>query len=498
MEVELRKTGLRFYERIFANELTEEVSAETVVPDILPDIQEILCADGMVFLRSKECAKGVLTVDGTIKAYVLYRPEEGGDLQNLELEVPFQIKAERDCIPAQCTSCVVLRLQSLEASVANSRKAAIRARVCADIECFLLKECALTSPPEASDEPTLHVRNETAQIQVVGNVLEKSFVLTDEFQLASGKAVASELIGQNVELLTEDVKKVGTKLVFKGLVRSSLLWRSESGSVEETSWSSGFSQILETDSAEESDDTQIKLILNGALFNLYETSVEGRNVSAQLNILAQAVSTYRQQIEYVSDAYSNSYPLVLHYEEEQRFQTQEVVELRDNMRGTVELQEPIVDVVQTSAKIGYATETETGFACPIQVCLLMRLEDGTLQYAERNFKAEWEFPEKSNCSLRNITCRELYAAPVTGGVEVRMLVLAQAVSCQSVPVRMISGIEADTENPINFAELPSVTVLPYRPEDLWELAKRYHSTVELIQDSNADIESSVLLIPKGR
>lgn len=498
MEIELCKTGMRFYERIFDATLTEDIAAETIVPDVLPDIYEIIYADGMVFLRSKESAKGMITLGGTLRAYALYRVEDHREVQNLEFDVPFQIKVERDCIPAQSSACAMLRLQGLEVSVSNSRKASLRARVYADIECFSLKECALASSVETSDGPDLHLRNETAQVHLIGSVLEKGFVLTDEFALTSGKAIASELVGHNVELFTEDVKKVGTKLVFKGLVRSSFLWRSEDGSLEKTEWSSGFSQILETDSAEESFDTQIRLILQAAHFDMYETSVDGRNVSMQLDILAQAVSTHQQQIEYVTDAYSNNYPLALHYEQEQNFQIQENIELRDNMRGTVELPDPVLDVVQIATKIGFVSDTDNGFSCPIQIGLLFRCEDGLLKYIERNFKAEWEVPEKNNCSVLYVTCREIYAAPVSGGIEVRLLTLAQAVCRQAVPVKLLSSIDADLENQINFADLPSVTVLPYRTDDLWELAKKYHSTVELIQESNAELDSSVLLIPKSR
>ena len=58
MELELKKACFDAYEAAGELTLTQEETAETIVPDYLPDIARIVDASGCLFLRSREIADG--------------------------------------------------------------------------------------------------------------------------------------------------------------------------------------------------------------------------------------------------------------------------------------------------------------------------------------------------------------------------------------------------------------------------------------------------------
>ena len=76
MELELKKTSLDIYEAGGELTLTQEETAETIVPDHCPDIARIIETEGRVFLHGRELRDGKAEVTGTVRVTVLYTPED--------------------------------------------------------------------------------------------------------------------------------------------------------------------------------------------------------------------------------------------------------------------------------------------------------------------------------------------------------------------------------------------------------------------------------------
>mgnify|MGYP006900621888 CR=1 FL=1 len=64
MELSMKRSGIACCEKVFEYAMPVEQAAETVVPDTMPDVERILCAEGMVIIRSKEVSEGRVTVSG--------------------------------------------------------------------------------------------------------------------------------------------------------------------------------------------------------------------------------------------------------------------------------------------------------------------------------------------------------------------------------------------------------------------------------------------------
>ena len=54
MDLTVKCSGIACCERVFEYAMPVEEASETVVPDTMPDVERILCAEGMVMIRSKE------------------------------------------------------------------------------------------------------------------------------------------------------------------------------------------------------------------------------------------------------------------------------------------------------------------------------------------------------------------------------------------------------------------------------------------------------------
>ena len=70
------------------------ITAESVVPDTLPDVGRIVWVQGGLLLKGKELSPGGVGVNGEAWASVLYLTEEQGSLESLRLTKPFRLDFE--------------------------------------------------------------------------------------------------------------------------------------------------------------------------------------------------------------------------------------------------------------------------------------------------------------------------------------------------------------------------------------------------------------------
>lgn len=92
MELELKKACFDAYEAAGELTLTQEETAETIVPDYCPDIARIIETTGKVFLHSREMRDGRAEISGTVRVTVLYTPEGEGGIRTLEFAMPFTVE----------------------------------------------------------------------------------------------------------------------------------------------------------------------------------------------------------------------------------------------------------------------------------------------------------------------------------------------------------------------------------------------------------------------
>ena len=127
MEVSLSKTGFSCYNKIFTQEVKKEATQDTVVPDTMPDISEIIDASGIFMIRSKEVGDGKVKITGNVAVRVIYKAEEEKGVCSIETSVPAELYEESNNIgdDAACSARVLVML--VEARALNPRKVLVRA-----------------------------------------------------------------------------------------------------------------------------------------------------------------------------------------------------------------------------------------------------------------------------------------------------------------------------------------------------------------------------------
>ena len=502
MEAGQNRIDSNCFEKVLSVCVCGEETAETVVPDVLPDICRIVDTDGIVTLRSKTVDQGAVSVSGTINATVLYVPEGSTGMCRLSMDIPYSMSHACGAIDESSRPEASVRLCSIDARMLNPRKVLVRADLEAQICVYNPGTRSVGGRVGTEPDTTANILNKEISYTTVTSAGEKTFIITDEYQLPANLPKLDVMLKEKLELSVDEVKPVGNKVLFKGIARFELMYAGPEGEIASTTWSSSFSQILDSESDGE-PDIRVALMPTGVYFEPLDTA-DGRVVKGEIHAVAQAVSLQRTEASFAVDAYSNKFDVELERERVELTLTQPQISFRETIHELVEIPGAISEVMGVYAKTGAVSMEESELSCPVSVSIIYCDENGEMLSLYRRISLSISHEIAADLTVESMAsrCIEPYAAPAAGGIDLRLPVDITISVEKNVSFEAVITITENTEAPIDCTALPSVVALQGAKADLWSLAKRYRSTPELILAANniTDISEAegVILIPSFR
>ncbi len=281
--------------------LTHEETLETAIADYCPDMGRIVETAGTLCLRTVTAQNGNVELKGTIRVTVLYTSEESVGLRSLTHSVPFTCGAESRPLAA----CQVLwasgRLLLCEAQALTPRRLSLRIMpewtVCG-YRCGTARLCV-----GAEGEPSLRLRRQEHTLCLTTAMAEREFSVTGEAAAPAGQPVPEDLLLYRMYPQVSSCQVVGNKLLVKGDITLSALYRCQQQKLHTYTAALPFSQIVDSPVAEEDSDVTARTqLLCGEARLLRSEETCGFAVTAELRVLLQC--TKKETVSCVADLYS--------------------------------------------------------------------------------------------------------------------------------------------------------------------------------------------------
>ncbi|NLT39645.1 MAG: DUF3794 domain-containing protein [Clostridiales bacterium] len=302
------------WENTFTQELRQTAQTEVIVPDTCPDVVQLYENSAMVFIDSRRAMDGKIEVAGSVRCEILYQAAEE-ELVRLETTIGFTAVMEDDDIRADDTVLVSAEPDRPDIRIINSRKLAVNAGVLLRAGAYretTNEICKDVDIPEGYGIRRLVTAN---RVETVEAVKEKTFTITDRFEIERAKSGAEEILRSNVNVTEQDHKLIGRKIILKGVITVDSMYRSFEGQVENASFELPFSQIMETEGNEDAR-CDLSFLMRAFLLQPEQDSYyEGRNLELKAEITVQAVCRSTEEIEVLEDIYSVSHPMQTEYEQ---------------------------------------------------------------------------------------------------------------------------------------------------------------------------------------
>ena len=163
MELVFQEKQLDYLGRVLDQTVTQELTAEVIVPDSCADADRVVDAFGTLLVRAEECTAGSASVSGEVQAGILFVTEDGR-LERLETVIPFSARRGWEGEQSDCRLQCVCRLCSVDARLVHSRKLLVRVGVSCTLTVYAAFTRTLHDFPEPA--PTLQLRRKRLPLRL--------------------------------------------------------------------------------------------------------------------------------------------------------------------------------------------------------------------------------------------------------------------------------------------------------------------------------------------
>lgn len=490
MENEIKKTIM--HSAYPSAHFTAEVLSEgdAIVPDSKPDIEEILLCEGRAAADKTELQNGRVIINGTAYFTVLYKPESEGNVCSVSLSLPFNHIASIETVSPDDKACLTLDMADCSCSLINSRKLSLKGIIAL---CFA--SYSDISFPVYTDIniPEIELKKETVVSSSVGASKSASFSVSDILPLHESDDDIDELLLCRPVIKDSTLKLVPGKAVIKGSLSVTHLYLSEGGTLEYITHEIPFTEIC--DVPELTEDMTPELILSvGSVSSHKDPSPESSHgaisLNAEINMCLLAFSTVAESA--VVDAYlpgSASDLEVAKIKKSEIIDTfSESVTVKDSAELPIDMP-PMEKICPIFAFISsHKTECENGkvtFSGTV-TAIINYISDGCIY----SFKKDTDFKKEFSCPSGNffITSRARvsysdYNFINQAKADIRSIIeLFVTLRQNDDDFSSINSVQINGEEKLNF---PSVVIYFVKSGDtLWDIAKRYKTTVDKILFAN--------------
>lgn len=496
MELQLGKQEHRMYTRIFDRIGEETCSVDAVVPDALGDLSALVVTEGTFCLWNLAFSDKSAQIEGCVAADVVYT-EENGALRSFPVELPVKVHMSGDTLSEDVRPWLRCTLAALDARAVNSRKVRVTARLSLCLRAYRETELKLTERIE-SDGGAVFTHTEPLCVHVPVAVEEQTFTATQMHRFTAGQPETDRLLCHTESVLFDEVRIADGRAVVQGRVRASVsyLQQGQSCPVVET-FETPFSQLLDCPPDAEPCMVQASVSLTAAYLNV-STAADGATLEAEYHLVAQAVCFGEVAAECVTDAYCNTAQLQLECETIPAGTVQPAEPLHLTAEGAIACDAAALTVRAQRAELcGAAAD-----GCDVLVHLLVTDAEQRVSCLEKRLHLPLETDGSGRVEL-------LYALPeapavtaTADGFQLRAAVTVGLVRFCSSAFRQVTGVTAQ-ERSSPYAAVPSLTIVRWNGEDLWQLSKRYCSSERCIRETNGLLDDDTpaelpqyLLIPK--
>ncbi len=508
MELELKKERFECYRPGAPLLSTREESAETIVPDYIPDVARIIDVSACLLLRSQTVSEGRLSMEGTIRLTLLFLTEEPQGLRSLEYSIPFE-QSER--LPDGCDKASAEgRACNVEVRLLNPRKLFTRL----DVEWRVVPYCremlSICSEIPEQEKYAIEILCEKRETSLIRAIGEKDFIFADEMTLLGGHEAVRELLCTCVKPRVTETKIIGSKAIVKGVACVSLLYAAEDGSLCSYSEELPFSQILDGVAADEGGEATASTTLNltGSEIHTGGEGGTGRTVSVKLFLNAFVVLRDTKTIHCITDLYSTAYELNAQTERIELLSEPETLTVTQSVREQLDTGTEVKCVLSADVCFGSVSIRQDGDKALLRTTATVSalyLDDSDAPHAvSRRVEIAAESARNGDAQVEEVCTGDIAASINANGIELRFPVDFTVVSTEAETCMCLTELSAE-EAPEASAAAPSLVLRALKDgETLWDVAKRYRTTIGDILSANELSDSAaaeigqMLLIPRKR
>lgn len=476
-----------------------EVEGDVIVNDIKPDILSTISVNGNVCIYKKEVLDGRIRLDGAVNVYIMYlSDDENGGVRSLNTSVDFTKTLEFDGCSNGMDIDEMLNIKNIECKVINSRKVNVRAFLDLSVKVYSNDNVEIINDVNSIDG--IQVLNNSLEINsLIGRGSTRAFA-KDTITIDNVDNLA-EILNSDINIINKDVKMSYNKILAKADLQVKIMYLTEDNRVRTVTSVMPVMGFVDMPNVSDTNICNTKCKLKNVI--LKPNSVEEHSISAEIEVEINCYVYEPKRINVIQDLYSPTSNV--------QFSKRNITALVNtgNMNEVCNIQEQLS-----------VPEIQSNQIYDVQVRANLQKEDITNGRVTLEGEVELEFLYESNASSRleskimkmpfnhsinNDNINEFTTLDTSieirtqnfvvlndGNIDAKVELQFELMISKNEKINVIDNIEVDDKKECNGY---SMVIYFVKPKDtLWEIAKKFDSTIEEIVRVN-DIEDANKIMP---
>lgn len=495
--MEINKESINLTERNVKINSNVMVESDIIVPDIKPDIREILLADASCVTQSAEYRNGKLYVSGNVFFKILYRPDasgEGCELKSLDSSFSFSDSVD---IPSGdgLKFFVSASTEHIGFTLVNSRKLSMKVIIALGINGYR-QSCF--EPVSSITGSKVQCRQKRYNIYMPVADEEADISVSDFLTVPADMPDIDEILKVDAWASSGDCKIMNGKVMVKGTLHVKTLYTADRDgySTELVSHEIPFTEIVEAEGVDENCAACVTFAVKDVLANARgDMNGDTKIISTEILVSARVKASKSVQETVCDDCYSIHGKINTKTEKVSlsEYVTSENTEFTETQAVEMPKNVKLDNVINVTCKpIVRETYFDDG-ALHVKGTLVSFLlyredkEEGLIKSAVTETDFDWQksVPGQGLSAECDLWIEDAAAAKISPDqAEVKATLGLNVKVLRNCDVNIITDCE-EVETDGAEDERPSLVI--YFAEDgdtLWDIAKKYGTTVEKIKSAN--------------
>ena len=506
--MEIKKGNIKLNQQIAKAAANTLVEGDIVVPDVCPDVAEILSADARVRIVDTEYRNGRLNIQGKVCFSALYMPDDKcAELkcvnQDFDFSTALDIKADE-----MADFDVKAYTEHIGFTLINSRKIAVKVMV--GLKAFA--ECEKSYEPVTRiDADNVECAEKKYSIYVPLSRICTEIEVSDILTVPEDLPDIAEILKVDSWATLDSSKTLNGKEMVHGVLHINTMYTAsdERGSVICVHNSVPFTEIVEAPGADEQSVVNVSFdVLDVHTASKGDLNGNTKIISVEA-VIECCVKVSRSVSENVID---DCYFLSGKTEQTRdkmkicEYITSETTRITEHQKVELPKNVKINEVINCCAKLK-STESswEKGTAkvnATLITYLTYRDDSGLVRCAVTESEPSWEKAIAENCDIEaQMWIEDINAQADAGGAQILANVGLYMKALKPRNVNILTDVNCKEEE--SNGKMPSMVVYFVREGDtLWSIAKKYRTKIEKIKNANNLDTDKIevgrrLLIPKA-
>ena len=464
------------------------IEGDMIVPDSKPDILNTICTSGIVCLYRKEILDEKIRVDGGINTYIMYLSEDQEDkIRGLNTTLDFSENINIPNVQSGMSGTISASIKSIECKVINGRKIGIKATIELNIQIYDKNEIEIVNDIQNAND--IQILKEDLKVNSLVGYGETKINAKDTIKIDNIDNLA-EILKVKICIGDRDVKISYNKILTKAEAKVNIMYLTEDNRINTVTSKIPIVGFIDIPNVTEENVCDINYELKNTIIKPNQTEEHSIYIEMEVGINANVYE--EKQINLIQDLYNPSE--IIKFDKKNiitmtdKRQDVEIKQIREKvvlegMEGKKILDVDVTPVIneenKTDSKINYIGDIELAFILEDDNSNLdIKLAKIPFEYLLENI----ENPENQNINLDVSVESQDFIIQDEGIITSNLDIILSSNSYRNTNLNVIDSIELDGEREEQDYSL--IIYIVKKGDTLWNIAKRYGSTVEDIVRSN--------------